>query len=500
MSATIESNHQELTALREENATLRSRVADYEREIEKLQVQVVRANKHLFGKTSERVVPDDRQEPLFSFPEGSAALVEPETVTIPEHQRAKRRGRKPLPEALPREVIIHEPAETHCATCQRELVEISREKTEILESVPARLYVQEHVKVSKACPCCKDGVHSGKLPGGVQPLERSRPGPGLLADIIVSKYCDHLPLHRQEEIFLRKGISLPRQRMCDWIGEVVELFTPLYRALLREVLSSPYVQADETQIDVQDREVEGNITRGYFWGIHKPPDLVYFHYADTRSQEVPKELFKDYRGVVQTDLYAGYGPIYLPDRCTRLACLAHVRRKFVEVEALAKRECQQALTLIGRLYKVESGLRNKEPAERLAVRERQARPILAELHTFLRSWKERSMPRSLVVSAIDYALQQWGAIQLFLTDGSFLIDNNGIERQIRPIAVGRHNWLFAGSHDGARRAAVLYSLLNSCKLNKVNPLNYMRDIIARVGDHKICDIANLLPHRWTPKA
>ena len=163
--------------------------------------------------------------------------------------------------------------------------------------------------------------------------------------------------------------------MCVWIGELVGLFRPLDRALLQEVLSSPYVQADETQIDVQDRSTEENIVRGYFWGIHKPPDLVVFHYADTRSQEVPKELFKDYRGVVQKDLYAGYGPIYLPDRCTRLACLAHVRRKFVEVEALAKRECQHALTLIGKLYKVERELRNKDTPGRLALREKLARPM-----------------------------------------------------------------------------------------------------------------------------
>lgn len=469
-------------------------ITDQQREIEKLQHHLLQAKKHLFGTKSERLPADARQEALFTFPE--PATPESTEVTVPEHRRTIPRGRKPLPE-LPREEFIHEPAETSCPCCDKPLEEIGRETTEILERIPSRLYIQEHIKVKRACPCCKNAVYSGNLPDGVQPLERSRPGPGLLASIIVSKYCDHLPLHRQEEIFLRDGVIVPRQRMCDWIGEVVKILAPLHDVLLCEILQSPYVQADETPIDVQDRSQENNLAHGYFWAVLKPPNLVYFRYAASRSKDVANALFKDYRGTVQTDLYAGYNEIYLPDTCQRLACLAHVRRKFVEIEKLASKDSQVVLKLIAQIYKIENDIKKLDAEPKLAMRKTRTAKVLGELHKYLTSWHERTLPRSPIVNAIEYALKQWSEIVRVTESPKFEVDNNGIERQIRPIAVGRKNWLFAGSHDGADRAAVLYSLINSCKLNKVNPFEYIRDVIFRAPGASEDELYQLLPHRWT---
>ena len=472
-----------------------SLLAERDEEISKLQHYLYLAKKEVFGPKSERrPLADERQEALFSFeplPESKE-----EHVAVKEHSRIKR-GRKPLPKHLPREETIHQPKETHCPSCNNELVEIGRETTEILEKIPAKLYVQEHVKVKKSCPCCKDAVYSGSIPAGVQPLERRRPGPGLLADIIVRKFCDHLPLHRQEEIFLREGAEISRQRMSEWIGELcVTAFTLLHHALLKEILLAPYVQADETSLDVQDRSTDKNLVTGWLWAVHKPPDLVYFHYAHSRAGEVPKVLFKDYHGVVQTDLYAGYDVIYLPEHCARVACMAHVRRKFVEIEKLAQKECGYVLTLISRLYKIERDIKTKDRKERLSARQERSKKILDELRAYLTIWRQRTLPKSPVTTAIDYVLCQWEEIERYTTAAEFEIDNNSIERQIRPIALGRKNWLFAGSHDGARHAAILYSLINTCKLNSVNPYEYLRDVIARIYSHPTSRIAELLPHRW----
>jgi transposase len=338
---------------------------------------------------------------------------------------------------------------------------------------------------------------AGKLPGGVQPLERRRPGPGLLADIIVSKYSDHLPLNRQEEIFKRHGALVPKQRMSDWVIAVAEMLSPLGDALLKEILTHPYVQADETSVLVQDRTHKDNMVTGWFWAVHKPPDLIYYRYADTRASEVPKEIFKEYEGLIQTDAYVGYDPIYLPDKCTRVACMAHVRRKFVEVEKLASKECASVLRMVADLYRIESNIKKLNPEEKLKERQLRSVKILNQMQKYLLSWHSRTLPKSPVLSAINYALNQWQEILAFASDGTTEIDNNSVERMMRPIAVGRNNWLFAGSHGGASNAALFFSLINSCKLNKVNSYDYLRDVITRIDSHPNKDIASLLPHRWS---
>lgn len=466
-----------------------------DREIEKLHNHIRNTNKKIFGSKSEKLSSDQIQFSFEAQPLPPEQQLLEQEIVVEKHTRTVRRGRKALPADLPREEVIYEPEARLCPCCNSELVTIGEERSEELEKVPAELKVIVHVRVKKACPSCKSaGVLTPPLPPAVFPLERARPGAGLLADIIVSKYVDHLPLHRQEEMYRRIGIELPRQRMCDWIGGVVDLVAPLYLALRNEILGFPYIQADETTIKIQDREKKETCHTGYFWGLLGPPNLVWFHYAPSRAGEVPKEILKDFKGTVQTDAYAGYNPVFIPDSCQRIACLAHVRRKFIEVQETAQRECARILKFIADLYRIENSIR--DPVKRLEVREARGKKPLAELFIYLHALHARTLPKSELAKALRYTLDQEIEIRRIFENGSFELDNNQIERQMRPVAIGRKNYLFAGSHDGARRAAALYSLLNTCKLNKVNPWQWLSDVLRRISSDRTVTAAQLLPHRW----
>lgn len=464
--------------------------AEYESalsEVDKLKLHILNANKKLYGTKSEKL---SLEQIRFSFNVAAETQQQSleEEIVVERHSRTVKRGRKPLPSDLPREEIIYEPEETHCRCCNHELVKIGEERSEELEKVPAQLKVIEHIRIKKACPSCKGvGVLVPPLPASVLPLERARPGAGLLADIIVSKYVDHLPLHRQEEMYRRLGIELPRQRMCDWVSGVAELLYPLYIALKKEILSSPYIQADETTLKVQDGATEGKCHTGYLWGIHAPPNLSWFHYDETRAGSVPKEILKDYIGAVQTDKYAGYNPVFLPEKCVRIACLAHVRRKFIEVQKTASKESQKVLTLIATLYRIP----NENRGER-------AKKILDELMRYLYLCHEKTLPKSPLAAALNYTLEQETEIRRIFENDSYHLDNNAIEREMKRIAIGRKNYLFAGSHKGAQNAALLYSLLNTCKLNKINPWEWLKDVLHRISSDKTVTAHSLLPHLWVP--
>lgn len=483
----------QLSSIDEKNSI----ISDQQHEIAKLQNIITNANRRKYGKKSEKLVLE--QEELFAF-DTPAEEPESSSVAVKPHKRTIKRGRKPLPEDLERERIEYEPEAKECEHCGRELVRIGEEVTKELDYIPAKYLVREHVKIKCACPHCKQGVLSGVLPPSVQPLERSRPGAGLLTQITISKYVDHQPLFRQEQIFARDGIILSRRRMCDWIERTVELLNPLWKALKVEVLSHPYVQADETSIKVRDLELlkeEHKLFTGYFWAVHAPPNLAFFEYHDTRASDAAKEVLKSFKGVVQTDAYAGYNEVVLPDAVQRLACMAHIRRKFIDGRNFAPAEADQIIKQIAVLYKLEKQWKKLEAKNRQAKRAKIAKPLFEKLYETISAISARLLPKHGLQDALKYALKQQSQMELYLSDGSFHIDNNPIERQIRPIALGRKNYLFAGSHDGARRAAVLYSLLATCKLNGVNPRIWLTDVLKRLPAYPINQVAELLPHRWS---
>jgi len=433
-------------------------VVERDREIAKLQNIIRLANKRAYGPKTEKLS-SEQLALSFELPPVQPELPLKEEVIVEKHTLTVRRGRKELPDNLPREEVVYLPEETHCSCCNAELVQIGEHRTQELEKVPAQLKVIEHVRPKMACSKCKGAkVLVAPLPAGVLPIEGARPGPGLLADIAVSKYVDAIPLHRQEQMFARIGIELSRK------------------------------------MKVQNGEKPNACHTGYLWGIHGPPKLIWYHYAESRSGDVPKELLKDYRGVSQTDDYAGYNKVFVPEGCVRLACMAHIRRNFIEAQASARSECARILKLISEVYRGEASTKTHEA--RFAVRQARTRPLLEELFAFLKACMLKTLPKSPLAQALSYAIKQEVEVMRIMESGVYELDNNSIERQMKYIAIGRKNYYFAGSHEGARRAAVLYSLLGTCRLNKVNPWEWLSDALVRINVASDDTAVSLLPMNW----
>lgn len=484
------SREQLIAALFEARVELHQR----EEEVDKLHHLLVQAKKNLYGKKSEKLSESEQQE-FFVFAPEPEEVPEP-VVEVKGDARTKRTKRE-IPDTIPRERVEYDLESPCCPGCDREMPVIGEEVSEELEFVPASFRVIEHVRLKRACGSCKNGVYVPTLPPEVKPLERRAAGAGLLAQILVSKYQDHLPLYRQEQIFARHGITLPRKLMCGWVAGAVELLSPIYEALKKELLTESYLQADETHIKVQDPEVEGKLHTGYLWSILGPPNRVLFHYAESRAGEVPRELLKDFKGRLQTDAYAGYNAVLVPDSCERIACMAHIRRKFIEAQSSSKSAAGKVIALIAELYKLERSIKERPSEERYERRKKKAFPILKKLYRLIRAQRKSTLPQSIYAKALNYAWDQRVPMLRYLRDGRYEIDNNLIENQMRPVALGRKNYLFAGSHDGAKRAAVIYSLLNTAKLNGINPFEYLRDVLRRIHLPGVT-LEDLRPQNWQP--
>ncbi len=482
-----------------EKPTLINMLVEKDREIAKLQLHLINLQKGIYGTKSEKLSTLASQGSLFE-----SQVIPPVTtppVTIAAHTRAARVKRDLS--KLPHVRVVHEPRSTTCACCGEALVKIGEDISEELEHQPAKLFVNEHVRPRYACNHCKgSAVKQAVLPDSVKPLPRSIVGAGLLSQIIVSKYVDHLPLHRQEQIFARLGFQIPRKSMCEWIeGAEQHYLSRLWHLLKAELLTQNYLQADETTIQVQDGITPGECHQGYLWGAFSPEkNIVMFEYAPSRAGAVAATIFDGYEGALQTDAYAGYNKVILPDKVTRIACLAHVRRKFIEAEKSCSKESTVILKLISELYGFENKWKGLSPPERKVQRVKHSKPILEKLEKYLRELSIRTLPEAPLMKAINYTLNQWDAIMRVLDDGRYQLDNNPIEREMRPIAVGRKNYLFAGSHDGARRAAIIYSLLGTARLHKVNPYEWLKFIFQNVQSYPLSRLHELLPQNWKNRA
>ena len=465
-------------------------------EIAKLQRHICNMNKARFGAKSEKLeYVTAEQLQLLASKEVVPPEVTPPITKVPAYTRSARVKRDLT--KLPHNRIEHPPESTTCSCCGSELVRIGEDISTVLEYKPAQLYVDEHVRGRYACTKCKDGVSQPPLPA-VKPLYRSIAGVGLLTHVLIAKYVDHLPLHRQEQIFARQGFQIPRRNLCDWVGGVVDQYLErLWLAMKKEMLKLNYLQGDETTLKVQDGETPGKCHLGYLWGMVSPErKLVLFEYAPGRAGEVAREIFEGLVGVLQTDAYAGYNAVALPHKVVRVACLAHVRRKFIEAEKSCSKESTTILSLIAELYRLDKQTAGLDPPEKLAERAKHSKPVLKKLELYLRQLKDRTLPKAPLMEAINYTLNQWAEIERTFDDGRFHLDNNMIEREMRPIAVGRKNYLFAGSHDGAKRAAIIYSLFATARLHKVNPQEWLRDVLTRMLDSKVSDVTQFLPHNW----
>lgn len=449
-----------------------------------------------FGSKSERLSEiSSTQIPLLPVTEVLAPVTEV-PAPVKAHTRAARVKRDLS--KLPHFRVDHRIEIPQCRCCGEEMSKIGEDIVRELESHPARLFVNEHIHPRFACSTCKETVEQPALPCTVKPLARCIVGPGLLAQIHVSKYVDHLPLHRQEQMFARQGFEIPRRNMSDWIALACEGYLQrLWEAHRQEMFQESYLQGDETTLKVQDGVTKGECHRGYLWGTLAPEkNLILFEYAESRAGDVAKDIYCDFKGTLQADAYAGYNPVILPDKVVRIACLAHVRRKFIECEKIFSKEASAVVQIIGELYRLEKRWKALDPPERLKQREEFSKPLLFKLETYLRALREQTLPRAPLMEAINYTLNQWQSIEGIFSDGRYELDNNAIERQMRPIAVGRKNYLFAGSHEAAQRAAIIYSLLGTAKLHKVNPFEWLKHVFQVMRDYPVNRVHELLPHNW----
>jgi transposase len=479
---------------------------------DKLQHQLEQLLRQRYGPKGERIDPAQlllfAQEILAQAEPTPtpAATPEPTPAPTPTPSAAQKKGhgRKPLPTSLPRVPVLHDvpPEQRTCPDCGGERTCIGREVHEQLDFIPASLVVLEHIRPKYACQACEANiVIADALP---QPIDKGLPGPGLLAHIAVSKYADHLPLYRLEGIFKRSGVELSRSTMCDWMATIAELLEPIVKLMLKKALASQVVQNDDTTVPVQDHSGQG-IKTGRLWvsiGDHNHRYTVYTYTPD-RSATGPEEIFKDFKGYLQADAYSAYDGLYQSGEIVEVGCLMHARRKFYEARTSDPQRSHQALAWISLLYDVEREAKEREPTDyeafvafRHQLRGERSRPIFDKFHAWLEAELPKVLPKSPIGEAIRYALNHWEALKRPLEAGFLELDNGACERAFKPVAIGRRNWLFAGSDKGGETAAVLMSLCTTCKDLGIDPQAYLRDVLDRISTHPARRIEELLPDRW----
>jgi transposase len=490
-----------------------------DRECEQLRHRLEQLLRRLYGPRAEKFDPNQpwlfpelsSVAPATAAAEQTAPPVENATVTTPK----KGHGRRRLPDSLPRLRVVHDVPEQQraCPECGQERHKIGEDISEQLDYQPASLFVIEHVRCSYACPHCQGQVTTADKPS--QPIDKGLPGPGLLAHIITSKYADHLPLHRQERIFARHGLELPRSTTCDWMAACADVLRPLYARMVQEVLRSRMLHTDDTVLPVQD-ETRDTTRQGRLWvyaGDRSHPYNV-FDYTPTRARDGPQRFLTNFEGYLQADAFGGYDGIYLAARgaIVEVACNAHARRKFYDAQSSDAARSHAALAWYRQLYALEKEAKERIEAEhldgtsadalRVGLRQEKALPLWSSFRTWLEEQRDVVLPKSPMGQAISYTISNWDALVRYTEAGFLAIDNNVAEREMKKIAIGRKNFLFVGSDKGGRTAAVLFSFTSTCQRHDLDPFAYLRDVLARLANVNLPadDLINLLPDRWSAPA
>jgi len=459
--------------------------------------------RYVFGPRRERHVDDPGQGHLFDLHD---TLIDPETITPTQgdaappvsQPKASRPHRRMSFDHLTHHRIEHDLSEEEktCSCCGGQKQRIGEDLSRELEFIPAKLEVNVHVLPKYACPKCRDGVASPPVPP--KPIPGGIAGPGLVSFVLVSKFSDHLPLYRLEDILTRHGLFLSRSTLCDWVRNAAEVLRPLAELQRTLVLQSPVIWTDDTHVIVLGRDRPGS-TKGRFWvyiGDALHPYSVY-DFTMSRSRDGPAAFLKDYHGFLQADAYGGYDGIFLGSNGTieEVACWAHARRKFYDARSNAPREANQVLEWIRQLYDIEDRAREFTPEERRALRQQESVPVLDRIEEYLDEVSGRVLPKSALGKAITYARNQRAALRRYTSDGRLTIDNNVSERTLRLQTIGRKNWEFLGSEAAGPRAATLFTILAGAKRHRLEPWAYVRDVLLRLSAGET-DLEALLPDRW----
>lgn len=506
LKALIVAQHQQLLTQREQLLSKDEQLAARDSEIEHLKLLIAKLRRMQLGRKSEKFERQIEQLELrldeleASRAEHAPASAMPVASTA---HVARKPARRPLPAHLPRERRQILPSEQACPDCGGALKSLGEDVSEMLEYVPASFKVLQLVRPKLACGRC-DKIVQAEAPS--RPITRGIAGPGLLAHVLVSKYGDHLPLYRQEEMYAREGVELDRSTLADWVGQANGLFEPLVEAQRRHVMAAHKLHADDTPVPVLAPGL-GKTKTGRLWtyvrddrpaGDATPP-AVWFAYTPDHQGEHPKRHLSSFSGTLQADAYAGFAQIYESGRIHEAGCWAHVRRKFYDLVVAHKSPVgQQALERIAKLYAIEKEIRGRSPEERREVRQARSKPLLESLKQWFEDTLGKLSRKSDTAKAVRYALVRWEALQRYVDDGRLEIDNNAAERALRAVALGRKNYLFAGSDRGGERAAAMYSLIGTARLNGLDPETYLRNVLSRIADHPINRIAELLPWNLTP--
>ncbi len=485
------------------------------KEIERLEEEVRLLRQLLYAPKSEKLpVGKLTQLSLFDMPENPPENEDDSTdkIIVPEHTRTKKKGRKKLPDNLPRIDRIHDiPAEDKVCSCGCELTTIGKDVSEKLDIEPAKIRVIRHIRLKYACKNCEgleDNTPVKIAPVPAQIIPKGLPTAGLLACILVAKFCDALPFYRQEKQFIRLGIDIPRQSMCNWAMKAADSCQAVLDLLEKEIRGGPLLNIDETTVQVLKEPGRSPITKSYMWvfrGGEPDTPVVLYQYHPTRSGDVAKLFTHDYQGVVQTDGFKGYDFLDGRHGILHVGCWAHARRKFMDAQKGSGKKknhsTDNALSMINNLYKLEKIARNDRytPDELYDMRQKQAKPILKKFKAWLVKRKNSVPPKTLLGKAVNYCINQWPRLERYAEDGNAGIDNNVAENAIRPFVIGRKNWLFSGTPDGAKASALLYSMIETAKANGLEPYAYLRFLFEKLPTTAPESIEKLLPTRLSPE-
>ncbi len=486
-------------------------------EIEKLRYAIAKLRHEQFGQSSERgaileqleLQLSELQENASEAAAAAQLAAASEKIERPAPAKAGVQGferrkpaRRPLPEHLPRERIVY-PSPSACPCCGGALHKLGEDVTETLELIPRQWKVIQHVREKFSCRTCETITQP---PAPSHPIARGRAGPGLLAHVLFAKFGLHLPLNRQSATYAREGIDLDVSTLADWVGACAATLMPLVLLIRAYVFAAERIHADETTVPVM---AKGKCRTGRLWtyvrddqpfGGLDPPAAALF-YSPDRGGEHPERHLASYAGLMQADAYSGFNKLYQvgrqPGPIIEASCWAHARRKFFDLARINKAPIAiEAVERIDALFAIEREINGTRPPERLRVRNERSRPLIISLENWLRAQRRKLSASNQVAKAIQYSLNRWPALTRFLDDGRLCMSNNAAERALRGIAVGRHNWTFAGSDEGGRRAAAIYTLVETAKLNDVDPQAWLADVLARLQDHPAKRIDQLLPWNW----